>query len=135
MEFRNVPPSDGFDTDLLQRVTRFLNQKGHVLLQSLEITVDQGVVLVRGRVPTFYLRQVAIACIKHVAGVTKVVDLIEVVSGPSKRALSVDCEEQKESEESRFDVAGITRTAREAHQGHARNRQPHSTAMESSGWS
>jgi len=134
MEFGNVPPSEGFDKDLLQRVTCFLHQQGHVPLQSLEITVDQGVVLVRGRVPTFYLRQVAIACIKHVAGVTRVVDLIEVVSGPDQRPTSGDAVEQEASAssvQSRRRV-GITRTAHEAHPTQVSNRQPLSSAMESS---
>ena len=82
MQFENVPPSKDFDRELLRRVTCFLNQKGHAPLRTLEMTVDRGVVLVRGWVPTFYLRQIASECIKRVAGVAQVVDLIEVAIGP-----------------------------------------------------
>lgn len=37
-----------------------------------------GVVIVQGRVSTYYLRQVAVECIKHVPGVSRLEDHMEV---------------------------------------------------------
>ena len=69
--------------DLLQRAKGFLHQRGYVHHhRTLELSVERGVVVVQGQVPTFYLRQVAVECIKHVAGAVQVVDLIRVVHSP-----------------------------------------------------
>lgn len=81
MKLASEPQSDGLDRDVLYRVRAALRQKGYMPLRSLIVTVDNGVVLVLGRVPTFYLRQIAIECIKSVAGVTRVLDRIDVVPG------------------------------------------------------
>lgn len=67
-----------FDCDLLDRVKAFLYQRGYAPLRSLTVAVEKGIVILRGVLPTYYLRQVALACIKRVAGVTTVVDYIEV---------------------------------------------------------
>lgn len=77
------------DRSLLQRVKCFLYQRGYPPHRALEISVERGVVVVQGKVPTFYLRQVAVACIQRVAGVTRVVDLIEV-SDVARRKLLAD---------------------------------------------
>lgn len=77
MPLDELPLSES-DHNLLQRITDFLYQKGYSPHRDLEIRVEQGVVLMRGRMATFYLRQVAIECVRHVAGVTHVIDLIEV---------------------------------------------------------
>jgi hypothetical protein len=97
MQSKNLPPSKEFDDDLLQRVMCSLNQKGNMCLRALELAVDRGEVRVRGRVPTFYIRQVALECIKHVAGVTRVVDLIDVASGTGQRATNADSAVQMET--------------------------------------
>jgi osmotically-inducible protein OsmY len=99
MELKKVPLSEEFDRDLLKRITNFLNQKGYVPLRSLEITVERGLVLVRGRVPTFYMRQIAIECIKRVAGVTQVVDLIDVVG--QAHAVSVSTVPRRKNDHAR----------------------------------
>lgn len=81
MKLASEPQSDGVDQVLLYRVRAALRQKRYTLLRSVIVTVDNGVVMVHGRVPTFYLRQIAIECIKSVAGVTRVLDRIDVVPG------------------------------------------------------
>lgn len=98
MQFKNVPLSEEFDRDLLRRVRGFLYQKAYPPLRALEITVDRGVVVIRGQLPTYYLRQVAVECIRHVAGVTQVVDLIEVTS-PGQRATAREALRQDTSAE------------------------------------
>ncbi|MBX3452141.1 MAG: BON domain-containing protein [Planctomycetaceae bacterium] len=81
MKLASEPQSDGLDLVLLYRVRAALRQKRYTPLRSLIVTIDNGVVMVHGRVPTFYLRQIAIECIKSVAGVTRVLDRIDVVPG------------------------------------------------------
>lgn len=73
-----LPDSTEADRGLLQRVQGFLHDRGYVPHRTLEISVVRSVVMVHGRVPTFYLRQIAVECIKRVAGVIQVIDLIEV---------------------------------------------------------
>jgi osmotically-inducible protein OsmY len=71
-------PADA-DLDLGQRVKAVLRQPGYARHKALEVDIERGVVRVQGRVPTFYLRQIAVELIKRVAGVTQVVDRILVV--------------------------------------------------------
>jgi hypothetical protein len=119
MKSKSLPPSKEFDDDLLQRVMCFLNQQGHVSLRALELTVNRGEVRVRGRVPTFYIRQVALECIKHVAGVTRVVDLIDVASGTGQRATNADSTEQIDTASSlvqhRLDISDKKVAAKDGH--------------------
>jgi len=98
MQFKNVPLSEEFDRDLLRRVRGFLYQKAYPRLRALDITVDRGIVVIRGQVPTYYLRQVAVECIRHVAGVTQVVDLIEVTA-PEQRPKAREAPRQETSAE------------------------------------
>ncbi len=78
MQFCIQQPSEESDYELLQRVTRFLDARGDQPHRSLKLTVEQGTVMVQGRVPSYYLRQIALECIKRVAGVTRIVDQINV---------------------------------------------------------
>ena len=66
------------DGELLQQLISILHQTGYELHRSLIIRVECGVVEVRGRVTSYHLRQIAVECIKRVAGVTRVVDQIVV---------------------------------------------------------
>jgi len=85
------------DCELLKRVQYFLHQRGNRLQQGLEISIEQGSVVVQGRMPTFYLRQVALECVKRVAGVTQIVDLIEVVDGSGLHCSNDTCEHDQGS--------------------------------------
>ena len=97
MQSKSLLSCEEFDCDLVQRVKRFLHQKGYAPHQMLEISVERGTVVVQGRVPTFYLRQIAVECIKRVAGVTPIVDLIDVVDRPDDRQSNDNSEEEQES--------------------------------------
>jgi hypothetical protein len=87
------------DRALLQRVKDCLDQRGYAPLRSLKISVERGVVLVQGRVPTFHLRQIAIGCIKRAVCVTQVVDRIEVVDAPDPCQPSAEDDEERETSE------------------------------------
>lgn len=65
-------------SELLERVRQMLVKQGYLQHRHLDLTVSHGVVCVSGHLPTFYLRQMAVECIKRVAGVDAVVDRIVV---------------------------------------------------------
>ena len=97
MPSEKLPDSTEAERDLLQRVKLRLHQRGYRPHQALEINVERSVVLVQGRLPTFYLRQIAVECIKRVAGVTQLVDLIQVVDGPRQPQTSANFEDEQVS--------------------------------------
>lgn len=70
--------SASFANDLCETVVSSLGQTGYVHHRSLKIRADEGIVFVEGILPTSFMRQVALECIKRVAGVTGVIDRIRV---------------------------------------------------------
>lgn len=120
------------ELDLLQRVKGFLYQRGYWPHRTLEISVERSVVVVQGRVPTFYLRQVAVECIKRVAGITQVVDLIEVADDP--RQPNENADDIRESPDvatgHSVDLPDMVRTAQDTHRQHIRRRHRLSSAKE-----
>lgn len=78
MQFTNLPLCAEFDRELLQRVEGFLHQQGYAIFRTLKIRIERDVVLVQGCVPSFYLRQIAVGCVKRVAGVRQVIDELQV---------------------------------------------------------
>ena len=134
MLFENLPVSEDFHCELLQRVKGFLHQRGYAPHRTLEISVELGVVVVQGRVPSYYLRQIAVECIKRVAGVTRVLDRIEVdrieadqieVEDRPDRSLSNNNIEGEQKSAApwfrpRIDLPDMAQTSRDAHQTRAR---------------
>ena len=78
MNSHNGSFSESPEDNLRCNVVCALCRKGYPHHRTLKITTDQGTVTVQGTVPTYYLRQVAIECIKRVTGVVKVIDRIQV---------------------------------------------------------
>lgn len=68
------------DADLLTRVGIALTMRLSHTLHAVHIQVDNGVVTLRGLVPTFYDRQLAIEVTRRVAGVLKVRDELSVTA-------------------------------------------------------
>lgn len=132
MTFDKLPEFAEADRNLLQRVKGFLHQRGYAPHRTLEISVERGVVVVQGRVPTFYLRQIAFECIKRVAGVTQVVDLIEVADDPRQRQANGNSEDEQESSAvstpHRVVLPDLTRMAQDTHRSPVRNRHRLSSA-------
>jgi len=81
---RLTPPSE-FDCDLQRRVRAFLAGRHHQALRRLRVDVEADAVVLSGTVPTFHQRQVAVECAKHVAGVLRVVDRLNVSDLPEER--------------------------------------------------
>jgi hypothetical protein len=57
-----------------------LRQSAYLALQYLSCEFDAGVLILRGRLPTYYLKQVALALVFTVQGVQQVDDQMEVVA-------------------------------------------------------
>ncbi len=70
------PTGPHADEELANRVRQFLRCLPLAVFQQLHVSVDEQTAVVEGVVRTFYERQLAIACIRRVAGVRRVVDLI-----------------------------------------------------------
>jgi hypothetical protein len=82
MDSPHLAPTSEFDRDLQRRVHAFLADRHYQALRRLQIEVKDGVVLLSGTLPTFHQRQVALDCARHVAGVLRVIDRLNV-SNPS----------------------------------------------------
>ena len=71
--------------DVAERVRRFLNRQQRPALCRLRVQADEGLLTLAGEVSSYYERQVAVECTRHVVGVVKIVDQI-VVRQPSRPA-------------------------------------------------
>lgn len=121
-----LPDAAESEHDLLLRVTGYLHQRGYGPHRTLALSVERGVVVVHGRVPTYYLRQVAVECIKRVAGVTQVLDRIEVVYVPDCPGDERPADEPETSTilaAHRVDLPPLTRTMQDASQSNFRRLQ------------
>jgi len=67
------------DRDLERRVVNFLVGYKMPSLRTVDIQSDRGTVTLRGKLPSFYHRQLCIHCCRRVAGVIRLVDETEVV--------------------------------------------------------
>jgi osmotically-inducible protein OsmY len=73
------PADDSRSTDDLElRVRNFLESRNIPSLRRLGVSVLAGQVTLRGRVRTFYEKQLALHYCQSVAGVIKIMDAIEV---------------------------------------------------------
>ncbi len=70
------------DHELLQQVKSSLHHQGYRSSRTLEIQIERGTAVLQGRVPTFYMRQIAVECVKRVNGVTQIIDRSNVVYLP-----------------------------------------------------
>ena len=72
----DFPPTT---TDELQtRIDHALKRSPHFLGEHVTGTNDEGVVVLQGRVDTFYHKQVAQEILRKLSGVERVVNLLEV---------------------------------------------------------
>ena len=63
---------------IVQTVERRLRESSYYYLRSIRCGYESGVVTLRGRVPTFYLKQTVQAIVEKIEGVEQVVNLVEV---------------------------------------------------------
>jgi hypothetical protein len=81
-----MPLDPGPDLELENRVRLYLSHAGHRPVQALTVEAHNGVITLRGRVPSYYARQLAIACAQRVAGVRQVNDQIKARWGTDSMA-------------------------------------------------
>jgi osmotically-inducible protein OsmY len=70
------------DEEIERRVRLYLAHAGHRPVQILTVEAHDGVITLRGKVPSYHARQVAVACAQRVAGVRGINDQIKA-SPPS----------------------------------------------------
>lgn len=75
--------ADAADIALRQRVEIFLAQRHMPALRQVRVEVRKGTVWLRGQVRTFYEKQLLQQCSRRVAGVIRLVDLVEIEAEPS----------------------------------------------------
>ena len=71
------------DSELQRRIVNFLFERGPTSLRHLETEVRGGVVVITGRVRTYYEKQLATCCCQRVAGVFEVINEVRVVEPAS----------------------------------------------------
>jgi osmotically-inducible protein OsmY len=72
-------PQDVVDVDLAERVERALRVSGYAPLRAIDVSVRTGVVLLRGQLSSYYMKQLAQVVVKDVPGVREVRNDVEVV--------------------------------------------------------
>jgi osmotically-inducible protein OsmY len=81
--------SEAADHDLERRVVNYLAERHVPGLRHLEVEAQNGIVTLRGRVQSFYEKQLCQAICRRVAGVVRYVDDVDVVySGKRSPALA-----------------------------------------------
>ncbi len=77
------------DRDLERRVVNYLAGRHVPGLRHLSVQARSGIVTLRGRVQTFYEKQLCQDCCRRVAGVVQFVDAVDVAySQPSAASLA-----------------------------------------------
>jgi hypothetical protein len=73
-----VEPFRPVQSPIADEAQRKLNESPYFALRTLRVDYHEGILTVRGRVPTFYARQVAVETLRRVKSVEQLVDRIEV---------------------------------------------------------
>lgn len=74
------PKVESKDTELVRNVEQALAASGYMQLRAVEVKVHEGLVTLKGRVPTYYLKQMAQSVAMQHEGVEMLQNNIEVVS-------------------------------------------------------
>jgi len=64
---------------------RRLRESGYFCLRHVSCHYHEGVLALRGRLPSFYLKQVAQTVVRHVEGVIEILNQVEVVDSSAQR--------------------------------------------------
>jgi osmotically-inducible protein OsmY len=77
---------DTADRDLQRRVVNYLAERHVPALRHLEVEAHNGIVTVRGRVQSFYEKQLCQAVCRRVAGVVRFIDAVDVAYASMRSA-------------------------------------------------
>lgn len=67
------------DSSIARRAQERLNDSTFVALRRLTCDVHEGMLTLRGRLPNFYTKQVALSLVADIEGVEEITDRVEVV--------------------------------------------------------
>lgn len=81
-------PQSPIDRELESRVRLALAAANLPALRRLDVRARSGVVTLAGRVTSFYEKQVSHCNCRHVTGVIRLVDAVDVVTSPRSPALA-----------------------------------------------
>lgn len=73
----NWPDSEG-EGGVAQAAERSVHAIPHAALRSVTCDFDKGILVLRGRVKSYYLKQLAQEAVRRIAGVLVIVNVIEV---------------------------------------------------------
>jgi osmotically-inducible protein OsmY len=74
-----VEGAQSANSDLASRVEHALRATGHSPLRNLHVLFVEGIAVLRGAVPSYYMKQLAQTAVSGVAGVSDVHNELEVV--------------------------------------------------------
>jgi osmotically-inducible protein OsmY len=69
---------EGARTSLADLAESRLRRHPHLALKNVSCDLGHGVLVLRGQVPTYYLKQMAYAAVADLAGVLKIVNQVDV---------------------------------------------------------
>lgn len=75
--------SESANEDLRRRIVNSLHARGVSDVDSLVVESNDGLVVIRGRLPSFQAKRQCVDCCRHVAGVLKLVEELEVPWQPT----------------------------------------------------
>jgi osmotically-inducible protein OsmY len=78
MELVTTPHYVTKDQDLERRVIGYLASRYLPSLRQLQVSASEGTITLRGRVQSFYEKQIAIHSCQRVAGVRRLIDAVDV---------------------------------------------------------
>jgi osmotically-inducible protein OsmY len=78
-----LQPPDARDHDLECRVRNYLSSRQMPKLRQVEVVACNGTVMLRGRLASFYEKQLCLHCAGRVAGVIRLIDDLEVPVDPT----------------------------------------------------
>lgn len=78
---RQYPLGQCADMEAIQAVESRLQESSYWHLRAVSCECIAGTLTIRGRVPTYYLKQIAQSVVRKIEGIKSVINLIEVV-GP-----------------------------------------------------
>lgn len=85
MQNRFSVSPQGIDGELFMKIASALAERQRPALSSLEFSIRQGIVTLRGKVPTAFDRNLAIATVSLVPGVLEVTDEVQVMQAESSK--------------------------------------------------
>lgn len=79
-DFANIAPASLANAELRDRIDQALRVTGYLPLRDVGVIVAEGLAILRGRLPSYHLKQVALEVVRRVPGVSEVHDDLKVVS-------------------------------------------------------